>query len=1153
MANKNTIDVRIEVRDNGTVTVNKFADNTQRAFRDVEGSAKTAGSGIDSAMTSVMGTMQKLAPVLASAFAVERMISFAKESTLAAARYETLGVVMTVVGNNLGYSGKQMEQFAEALQKNGISMSESRQSLTRMAQAQLDLSKSTELARVAQDAAVIGNINSSEAFQRMIYGIQSGQVEVLRTIGINVNFEESYKKVARQTGRTVESFTEAEKAQIRLSAALKSGEVTAGTYDAAMETAGKQLNSMTRHFENLKVLAGGAFTPALSEFVGTITGAVTDLNGKLSGEGKEAIATWGTNLRIGIISVQAEFMRVAMLIDKIGGSMTQAQMLLYGPGAAFGAESSRKRFEAAAQANIEYQKRYEDTSKALEGLAYKQIKLEESLTAAGKARAKAEADAAEQRRIANRNKKDEIKNAETEAQIRKNMLSVMTADNKSYYEDASARADHWLKMQKIGGNEDLASTIGAFDTKKIALNEWYDAQASAIQRYIQKESEKNKALSQLDQEYGKSWEKLKNDEAITIATMTKKAEDDAIKGMEKEIALGVKLSEESIKLSVERGKAARDLYKDMQGYHLEYYQESLKLINEQAARYRNDKLDEVAIAKWVAEEQQKAWIKMAEASDDWVNGVRAGFLQVQRDQVTWGKLMSQGVFKTYESMAKGFSDIVYDGITGDLKSIDNYAKSIGGSMVRSFTDAAGRMAAKPIIAYFETKWTENGASALGIIDKLLGYAGIDSNLGFTEPAMPDIPNYYSGAEQSFAGLPGFASGGHMPAGKPVWVGEKGPEILFSQSPGYVMNHEDSLSYAARNGGYIPGRAYGGPVGDITAINKTIAPYWDVPRYTAWDASGAEYAISGGSIYRTTPGESYLLPEYGVVQGGVSDTLAPAAIAALAAALSRYRGAISETLLPDLSGSGGFSGFMNNLSEQAYSNISNLTNDLGEIMGVISPMLIKAGTVAVMTAGIGGVLGGVYGAAGAGTAAASEGGITAAQLAAAAEAGKAAGELTALGISVGTPTGLTAFAAAAAQYLAENGPQMLLKQGLKTLFSKSIAASHDTGGGIDGLGLRFAGMSGGDFSFLRDLNGIVGKRYAFPLRDGLDFVPYDNFPALLHKGEAVKTAEEAERDRSGNDRPIIIMVELEGKILKKYLYDASKNGDKIVHVRGIADK
>ena len=36
------------------------------------------------------------------------------------------------------------------------------------------------------------------------------------------------------------------------------------------------------------------------------------------------------------------------------------------------------------------------------------------------------------------------------------------------------------------------------------------------------------------------------------------------------------------------------------------------------------------------------------------------------------------------------------------------------------------------------------------------------------------------------------------------------------------------------------------------------------------------------------------------------------------------------------------------------------------------------------------------------------------------------------------------------------------------------------------------------------SGLRGSGYAY----GLDYVPYDNFPALLHQGERVQTAAEA---------------------------------------------
>lgn len=242
-----------------------------------EQSARAVGD-VSTSIDKLVASAGMLGKLSLGVLAGGALVGSINEAALLAARYNTLGAAEMAVGANAGYSRAQLYQIEQQLRATGISAIESRSNITKLVQAHVDLSKASQLARIAQDAAVIGNLNSSEAFASLVHGIQSANVEVLRNVGISVNFEQAYKAMAKSLGVATEQLTEQDKLQARLNVVMDAGTTIAGTYQVAMGEAGKQLQSNKRYLEDLKVSIGQNFMGALSAGANTAATALKALN-----------------------------------------------------------------------------------------------------------------------------------------------------------------------------------------------------------------------------------------------------------------------------------------------------------------------------------------------------------------------------------------------------------------------------------------------------------------------------------------------------------------------------------------------------------------------------------------------------------------------------------------------------------------------------------------------------------------------------------------------------------------------------------------------------------------------------------------------------------------------------------------------------------
>jgi hypothetical protein len=347
----------IKVDSSGVVTASKDLNKLEGDARKVE----TATA----AMSSQFSKLQGVVAALAGSYALLKMGQYIQQSAMLAAKYEMLESTMRVAGNTAGYTGAQMEKVAQGMLKAGISMIASRENTMKMVIAQLDLTKATELARMAQDVARVANINSSEAFTRMIQGMRSGEVEIFKTLGIQINLEAAYRKFEVANKMATGTIQAAQKPQAIMNELLREGAKYAGLYEATLQTTAGQMLSMQRHTENLKVAFGLLFTPALAEIIKAITGNITDLNGQMTGAKKDELIAWGDNLRVAVLSaagglqtLAASMLTMYSVYLKIKAVTLRANYALEAPGGprraeADAAAADARTAEAAAAGLIE--------------------------------------------------------------------------------------------------------------------------------------------------------------------------------------------------------------------------------------------------------------------------------------------------------------------------------------------------------------------------------------------------------------------------------------------------------------------------------------------------------------------------------------------------------------------------------------------------------------------------------------------------------------------------------------------------------------------------------------------------------------------------------------------------------------------------------
>jgi len=294
------------------------------ATRKVGEAGTEAGQKLKTGFTGSFLQAQVLFEVLRRGVGIVK--EFVVESTNLAAINQTLNVVTGQLAKANELNRDKVFGVVEAVKAQGITTRASMNIINRMIFAQLDLAKAADLARIAQNAAQIVQENSSESLNRIILGITTRQVRVLRTMGINVLFEESFTKAARERKREL---TGIEKNQLALNLVLAQGAKIAGAYEAALFTVGKQLRSFERHSEEAKAAIGESFLPALGKAVDMMErfAKATRESAEQGGNLVTNLTGLGVGTAVGLATLQFTKRPILSAIAGVGAGLATAEIL----------------------------------------------------------------------------------------------------------------------------------------------------------------------------------------------------------------------------------------------------------------------------------------------------------------------------------------------------------------------------------------------------------------------------------------------------------------------------------------------------------------------------------------------------------------------------------------------------------------------------------------------------------------------------------------------------------------------------------------------------------------------------------------------------------------------------------------------------------
>lgn len=257
-------------------------DNLSRQLKNISDDQREFATNTEQARQSFLGFTSSISVGVLAANAIQGVFSratralggFISSSVDTALSVERIAATLPILAKNTGKTEEEIRSIIKAIRDENKSIREATEVTRGIVLAGLDQVDALKLIKVARDVGATVGRSSADVNRLILESFQTLNPGILKQVGLNISLRETYRNLAKQTGKNVTEFTTLERQQALLNAIFGEGAKFAGAYDAAMTTVQKVTNSVKDASEDIKFVLGSLITKGFFPIVSQVLLAV---------------------------------------------------------------------------------------------------------------------------------------------------------------------------------------------------------------------------------------------------------------------------------------------------------------------------------------------------------------------------------------------------------------------------------------------------------------------------------------------------------------------------------------------------------------------------------------------------------------------------------------------------------------------------------------------------------------------------------------------------------------------------------------------------------------------------------------------------------------------------------------------------------------